>query len=84
MMFEKAGYRCQCGYSGRLELDHKIPAIRLAKAAASEADFIRAFHDPENLQALCRSCHILKTRGEQTRIPSPEVKRWRDFTNELR
>ena len=37
-------------------------------------------YDLGNLQALCRSCHIAKTRGEQGgREPSREVLEWRRY-----
>jgi len=48
-------YRCvKCLRRGqRLEVDHIIP--RADGGAA---------HDPDNLQTLCRDCHIAKTRAE--------------------
>ena len=38
-----------------------------------------------NLQALCRTCHIAKTRGERppARQPSPAVQRWVDLVKDL-
>ena len=36
--------------------------------------------DPANLQALCRGCHIQKTRIENTvRTMSPEQRAWLDY-----
>ena len=61
------GYRCTCGCKrgGRLEVDHIIPVDQGG--------------DPwneENLQTLRRSCHIEKTRRENTRL-DPEREKWR-------
>ena len=64
-------YRCQrCGRAGRLEVDHVRPLRRGGSP-----------YDPANLQALCRSCHILKTSGENTR---PGRLPWLRFRDELR
>ena len=58
-VFRRDGYRCRsCGRRGRLEADHVVP--------------IAAGGDPwhlDNLQALCRSCHIRKTARENRRRP---------------
>ena len=57
----KDGYRCRtCGRAGRLEVDHKHPVQRGGAPWAMG-----------NLQALCRGCHIRKTRGENRRPRSP-------------
>lgn len=67
---ERDKYRCRkCGKAGRLEVDHKKP--------------IRQGGDPwafENLQCLCRGCHIEKTRGEQRAAVKvdPDRQAWRD------
>lgn len=52
--FERANFACEaCGRRGqRLECDHKIPIQQGGTDALS------------NLQALCRRCHIAKTRAE--------------------
>jgi len=67
-VFRRAGYRCQmCGKAGRLECDHRIPLFR-------DPD-----QDPyalNGLQALCRSCHIEKTAGENRKPETPEQKAW--------
>ena len=61
-ILERDGWRCRaCGKAGRLEVDH----IRSVYAKGSPTD-------PANLQALCRKCHLEKTRRENTVIP----KRW--------
>ena len=45
------GFRCvTCGKAGRLEVDHIDP----------DGDH----WDPDNLQTLCRGCHIDKTRRD--------------------
>ena len=61
------GYRCRaCGRAGRLEADHVTPLDR------GGAPF-----DPDNMQALCRGCHIAKTRAENRRPVDPERESWR-------
>lgn len=72
-MFERDGHRCRnCGKAGRLECDHIVP---LAKGGAPL--------DPANLQTLCRSCHIEKTRAENCRPPPPGQAEWRAMVAEL-
>ena len=67
-MFDRDGWRCcDCGKSGRLELDH-ILAVRFGGDKWAE----------DNLQALCRPCHFAKSRKEATR-DDPERDRWRDI-----
>ena len=61
------GYRCRsCQRPGRLECDHVRP---VHKGGAE--------WDAGNLQALCRGCHIAKTRAERTPAPDPEREAWR-------
>lgn len=53
-VFERDGWRCRgCGRAGRLECDH----IKNWREGG-------AFWAMENLQTLCRGCHIEKTRRE--------------------
>ena len=53
-MLIRDGYRCRvCGRSGRLEVDH-IHSMEDGGSA----------YDVGNLQAICRGCHIHKTRTE--------------------
>ena len=75
VVLDRDGYRCrECGRAGRLEVDHVKP---LADGGAP--------FDPVNLQALCRSCHIVKTRRENAeRNPvRPEVEAWQEAVAEL-
>ena len=66
---DRDGWRCrECGRAGRLEVDHVKPIQDGGDP-----------WDPANLQTLCRSCHIAKTRGENARSESPERKAWRDY-----
>ena len=55
-VFDRDGWRCKsCGRAGRLECDHVTPLWQ-------DQD-----QDPfalEGLQALCRGCHVEKTRQE--------------------
>ena len=69
-VFERDGYRCRkCGRAGRLECDHIRPLSR------GGAPFEIA-----NAQALCRTCHIAKTRGERPKRPESAVRRrWREL-----
>ena len=69
-VFERDLFRCrECGKAGRLECDHVRPVWQGG-----------AEWDPDNLQALCRGCHIRKTaREHMKRPPDPEVAKWRAF-----
>lgn len=52
-VLQRDGYVCQlCGSRSRLEVDHVVP---LQEGGPSHID---------NLQCLCRNCHIAKTRRE--------------------
>ena len=78
-ILERDGYRCQCrgcplhpreacGKAGRLEIDHVKPLHRGG-----------APWTLDNLQALCRGCHIVKTSSERKAPPvDPERQAWRD------
>lgn len=73
-VFDRDGHRCQsCGRAGKLEADHIEP--------------LHLGGDPwafENLQSLCRSCHIAKTRAERPPRVVPEaVRRWRELVDDL-
>lgn len=53
-VLDRDGWRCRaCGRAGRLECDHVRPLERGGDP-----------YDITNLQTLCRSCHIAKTRRE--------------------
>ena len=76
-VFERDGYRCRaCGLPGRLECDHVQPLERGG--------------DPwelDNLQTLCRVCHIAKTSQENRAArgnDSPAARAWRELVKELR
>ena len=66
LVLERDGYRCRaCHKAGRMEIDHIVPVVRGGD-----------WWSVEGLQALCRGCHVRKTRGEQTK-PNPERDAWR-------
>ena len=67
VIFERDGWRCvQCRKSGRLECDHVVPLSRNGEP-----------YETDNLQTLCRGCHIRKTRKERTGYKSnPAAKAW--------
>ena len=72
-VFERDGYRCCiCKRAGRLECDHVKPLKRGG-----------AKYDMANLQTLCRSCHIRKTRLENSGNIKPDKKAWRELINRL-
>ena len=67
-ILDRDGWRCRkCGKAGILEVDHIQP---LEDGGSDE---------PDNLQVLCRGCHIAKHR-----IPDPMRDSWREAVNELR
>ena len=70
--FIRDGYRCRsCGGPGRLECDHVKPLDKGGDPYALD-----------NLQTLCRGCHIAKTRGELSR-PVPGSEAWRALVASL-
>ena len=75
-VFKRDRWRCcRCGRPGRLECHH----IRaLADGGARYA--------PDNLETLCRSCHIGETRRHnRNRKPVPaRVAAWASLVNDLR
>lgn len=72
-VFDRDGWRCRaCGRPGRLECDHVKPI-----------DQGGAAWDLDNLQALCRGCHIAKTQTENAQKKSPQQQRWGDMVGEL-
>ena len=71
-VFKRDGHRCQsCGKAGRLECDHRIPIVRGGEWWAVE-----------NCQALCRGCHISKTRIERIK-PNAERDEWRKIARDV-
>ena len=72
-VFDVTRWRCvDCGRAGRLECDHVVPLHRGGDP-----------YDSGKLQTLCRTCHIDKTAGENTR-PDPGARRdgahlWRKY-----
>ena len=66
-VFERDGWRCCiCGGAGGLECDHIIAQHRGGDP-----------YQLNNLQTLCRACHIIeKSRGERER-PDPGRAAWR-------
>ena len=71
-VFKRDAYRCQnCGKAGRLECDHRIPIMHGGK-----------WWDTANLRALCRGCHINKSRRERGK-PNAERDEWRRMVDAL-
>ena len=66
LVLDRSGYRCQtCGRAGRLEVDHVKPL-----------DAGGDLYDLDNLQSLCRGCHILKTAQENRTPRSARQAAW--------
>ena len=77
LVFRRDHYRCRaCGKAGALECDHLVP---IWKGGAPWA--------LGNLQALCRGCHIEKSRKEYTgrkRRPRTDAeRRWTSLVAEM-
>lgn len=74
-VFERDGFRCRkCGKAGRLEADHIRPLT----------DGVDPF-DMDNLQTLCRGCHVEKSREERRAAfgDVPGRDEWRAFVDSL-
>ena len=72
-VFERDGHRCRaCGRAGRLECDHVVPLDRGGDPWV-----------PDNLQTLCRRCHIAKTARENRRERTPEEQAWQELIAEI-
>ena len=64
------GYACvQCGKRNRLEVDH----IQARHNGGND--------DLDNLQTLCRKCHIIKTKVDLGQEICQESENWDEFTN---
>ena len=71
-VFRRDGWRCaQCGRAGRLECDHIDRDWRGDPFAMS------------NLQSLCRTCHVEKTRQKNRRESTPAEAEWRAMVVEM-
>ena len=71
-ILDAANWRCaSCGRYGN-EVDHVVPLDRGGDP-----------WDPENLQVLCRGCHIRKTARENRRELTPEQAAWRALVRSL-
>ena len=72
LVLDSASWRCaSCGRYAN-EVDHTRPLERGGEAWAMG-----------NLQVLCRTCHIRKTRRENRRPPSPAEMRWAALVGEV-
>ena len=72
-ILDRDGWRCRvCGKAGRLEVDHVKPVKDDGEWWAED-----------NLQAICRPDHFIKTARENARPVSPEAQAWRDLVAEL-
>ena len=72
-VLDRDNWQCvRCGKQAR-EVDHILPLEQGGP-----------IYDMLNCQALCKKCHIEKTRGEnQVKPVSPEVLEWRRFVNSM-
>ena len=73
-----------------LVLDRDGWVCRRCGKLAQEVDHILSLnlggeiYDPLNCQALCKKCHLNKTRRENQIKPTPaEVQEWRRFVNAM-
>ena len=72
-VLERDGWRSRkCGRAGRLEVDHVVPLKRGGDAWALN-----------NLQTLCRACHLAKTATENRRPLTPAELAWRALVADL-
>lgn len=72
-ILERDGWQCvQCGKRGRLECDHIVPLHHGGHST------------PENLQALCVRCHIIKTKQENRKFQVEGQAEWEFFASDKR
>ena len=71
-------------------LDRDAWRCRVCGSYGNECDHIRPLHrggaplDPNNLQTLCRACHIEKTQSENGRASSaPDRADWRALVERI-
>ena len=70
---ERDGWRCRaCGGAGKLEVDHIQPIYKGGE-----------IYSLDNLQTLCKNCHLSKTLRESGRRPRLRSERWRALVNEM-
>ena len=68
-VLDRDGWRCVLCRKYGNEADHVTPLANGGKV-----------YDLDNLQTLCRGCHIAKTRGENLAKPTPpEVLEWQRY-----
>lgn len=78
VILARDGYRCTiCGAAGRLEIDHRVPVSAFPKDQRGERPGM-ADH-PDNLRALCRSCHVEITRAQ---FGAPQDPDWQNLLRE--
>ena len=71
-VLDAAGWRCaRCGRYGH-ECHHIQPLDRGGSP-----------YDPENLECICRFCHIQLTREQNRRQLTEEQQKWRELLEEL-
>ena len=74
-VLNRDNFRCvECGRAGKLEVDHIVPMQREPG---------QDVYNPHGLQAICRTCHIEKTRRENRRPLTPAESAWRALVAEM-
>lgn len=70
MVFQRDDFQCvNCGSRNSIECDHIIPRIH------------GGTNDIHNLQTLCKSCHIEKTRIDNGCTIEKCAREWEEFCN---
>ena len=74
-VLNRDNFRCvECGRAGKLEVDHIVPMQREPG---------QDVYNPNGLQAICRTCHIEKSRRENRRPLTPAESAWRALVAEM-
>ena len=74
-VLNRDNFRCvECGRAGKLEVDHIVPMQREPG---------QDVYNPNDLQAICRACHIEKSRRENRRPLTPAESAWRALVAEM-
>jgi 5-methylcytosine-specific restriction endonuclease McrA len=86
ILFEHLGNKCcKCGSTLNLEIDHINPSFKTTRQSILSVGIERALKECDNLQLLCKECHIKKSQAQKKaayylfyNMPLEEQEKWID------